>query len=76
MDKKQVVPYRTKSGLEIGKFYVEKEFKESESFDNQLLQEALLESKKDETRGYRGLHYYLLFVLIMVLIQLYFLLPE
>lgn len=76
MDKKQVVPYRTKSGLEIGKFYVEPEFKEREPFDNQLLQEALLETKKDETRGYRGLHYYLAFVLVMVLIEIYFVLTR
>ena len=44
MEEKKITPYRTRSGLEIGKFYVPPEKKDTQSFDNQLLQEALLAS--------------------------------
>lgn len=44
MEEQKIPPYRTRSGLEIGKFYVPPEKKDSQSLDNQLLQEALLTS--------------------------------
>jgi len=44
MEEKKVTPYRTSSGLEIGKFYNPPEKKSDQNFDNQLLQEALLKT--------------------------------
>ena len=47
MEDKKVTPYRTSSGLEIGKFYIPPEKKQSQNFDDQLLQEALLNTKQE-----------------------------
>ena len=41
MDKPKVTPYRTKTGIEIGKFYVPRSNMEY-SYDMELLQESLL----------------------------------
>jgi hypothetical protein len=41
MEKPKVTPYRTKTGLEIGKFYMPKQDLEY-SYDMELLQESLL----------------------------------
>ena len=41
MDKPKVTPYRTKTGIEIGKFYTPRSNMEY-SYDMELLQESLL----------------------------------
>ena len=71
MEEKKVTPYRTSSGLEIGKYYVPPEKKDSQSFDSQLLQNALLETKK-EIKTNRAIGYYLVFMVVLIAIEIYF----
>ena len=75
MEEKKVTPYRTSSGLEIGKYYVPPEKKDSQSFDSQLLQEALLETKK-EIRNNTAIGCYLVFVAVLIAIELYFIIAK
>jgi hypothetical protein len=72
MEDKKIPPYRTSSGLEIGKYYVQPDKRQDQSFDTQLLQQALLETKK-EIKFTRSLGYYLVFMAVLIAIEIYFL---
>jgi len=75
MDSQNTIPYKTKTGLEIGKFYVKPIDKFDDNHENILLQDALLGSPKKD-RGYKSLNYYLLFCAVILGLELYFLLTR
>jgi hypothetical protein len=75
MEEKKVPPYRTSSGLEIGKFYVPQDKKQDQSFDSQLLQTALLETKK-EIKTNTAIGYYLVFMAVLIVIELFFVITK
>ncbi len=77
MNDKTVVPYRTPSGLEIGKFYVPPKARDNlvdfmDIHDRDLIQTAYIKNEpKNKNRGYGSLHAYLVFVAFMALLELY-----
>jgi len=75
MDSQNTIPYKTKTGLEIGKFYVKPVEKFDENYENILLQDALLDNRKKD-KGYKSLNYYLLFCAVILALELYFLITR